>query len=102
MDTLNLTQTEVQNVLQQIEKAISKSQQIMTDLDNQMKQLKNNWTGDAAEAYEAVFRRFKKSVAADFEALMRTYSTIYNESAESLVYNNKNVANMVNSSFGHK
>ena len=41
MDTLNLTQTEVQNVLQQIEKAISKSQQIMADLDNQMKQLKN-------------------------------------------------------------
>lgn len=102
METLNLTESEVQAVLGQIEDAISKSNKIMSELDKQMKLLKRNWTGDAAEAYYAVFERFKKSVAADFEKLMNTYKTVYADSATTLSYNTKALANEINSNFSYK
>lgn len=101
-DTLNLTTAEVQTVLSQIEDAISKSNAIMTDLNNQMKILNRNWTGEAADAYYAVFMRFQKTVAANFEKLMTTYKTVYTESASSLSYNGKVLAETVNSTFSYK
>ena len=101
-ETLNLTESEVQAVLKQIDDAISKSNRIMSELDTQMKQLQRNWTGEAADAYYAIFNRFKKSVAANFENLMNTYKTVYTDSATTLSYNNKALANTVNSAFSYK
>lgn len=99
---LNLTEAEVQAVLAQISDAISKSKSIMTDLDTQMNKLKRSWTGGAADAYYSVFMRFKKSVAANFESLMNTYKNVYTDSATTLAYNDKALANTVDSSFMHK
>ena len=102
MDTLNLTEAEVQAVLAQISDAISKSESIITDLNTQMNQLRRNWTGEAADAYYSVFERFKKSVASDFERLMNTYKSVYTDAATTLTYNNKALANELNSGFSYK
>ena len=102
MNTLTLSTAEVLTVLQQIKQAKEKSEQIMADLDKQMKILSTNWTGEASETYQAVFLRFKKSVAANFENLMDTYQVVYKDSAETLQYDDAAVARTVDSSFSHK
>lgn len=98
---LQLTPSEVNAVLAEIENAITASDGIMEELGTVMTNLGTCWEGQAYNSYLAAYNKYKETVLTQFNLLMQTYKKTYNDAAVTLQYDDDVVSQNVNAMLGY-